>query len=185
MRFRKLRIAFSATCLIACVLLIALWVRSYRTADRLHGRVWGRQSFLLASKEGRVAAVVFQWHGAANWWRWEMFSYPVDDELSIPVGPVEQYEKSLGFGWLSRPMYMVMRSEQTLPNGSRVDVLGAATATLNGAGPIVPYWLLVLLASACAVIPWIRKRFSLRTLLIATTVAAVLLGIILWMSRTG
>ena len=29
MRFRKLRIAFSATCLIACVLLIVLWVRSY------------------------------------------------------------------------------------------------------------------------------------------------------------
>ena len=29
MKFRKLRIAFSATCLIACVLLIVLWVRSY------------------------------------------------------------------------------------------------------------------------------------------------------------
>src|SRR6478672_10879160 len=34
MRFRKLRIAFSATCLIACVLLIALWVRSYWWFDR-------------------------------------------------------------------------------------------------------------------------------------------------------
>src|SRR4051812_31782842 len=29
MRFRKLRIAFSITCAIACVLLIGLWVRSY------------------------------------------------------------------------------------------------------------------------------------------------------------
>ena len=29
MKFRKLRIAFSATCLIACVLLIVLWVRSF------------------------------------------------------------------------------------------------------------------------------------------------------------
>src|SRR4051794_14830990 len=35
MRFRKLRIAFSATCLIACVLLIALWVRSYWMDDGL------------------------------------------------------------------------------------------------------------------------------------------------------
>ena len=35
MRFRKLRIAFSATCLIACVLLIALWVRSYWRIDWL------------------------------------------------------------------------------------------------------------------------------------------------------
>src|SRR5687768_1683987 len=30
MRFRKLQIAFSATCLIACVLLIALWARSHQ-----------------------------------------------------------------------------------------------------------------------------------------------------------
>ena len=33
---RYLRIAFSATCVIACVLLIALWVRSYWFADNLH-----------------------------------------------------------------------------------------------------------------------------------------------------
>jgi hypothetical protein len=35
MRFRKLRIAFSVTCLIACVLLIALWVRSYWKVDAI------------------------------------------------------------------------------------------------------------------------------------------------------
>src|SRR4051794_10959899 len=33
MRFRKLRIAWSVMCLIACVLLIVLWVRSYWWAD--------------------------------------------------------------------------------------------------------------------------------------------------------
>ena len=33
MRFRKLRIAFSVTCLIACVLLIVFWVRSYSGAE--------------------------------------------------------------------------------------------------------------------------------------------------------
>src|SRR6476660_5145825 len=33
MRFRKLRIAFSATCIIACALLIVLWVRSYWRQD--------------------------------------------------------------------------------------------------------------------------------------------------------
>jgi hypothetical protein len=35
MKFRKLRIAFSVTCLIACVLLIVLWVRSYWWSDDL------------------------------------------------------------------------------------------------------------------------------------------------------
>ena len=33
MRFRKLRIAWSVLCGIACVLLIVLWVRSYATGD--------------------------------------------------------------------------------------------------------------------------------------------------------
>jgi hypothetical protein len=33
MRFRKLRIALSVACGIACVLLIVLWVRSYSKVD--------------------------------------------------------------------------------------------------------------------------------------------------------
>ena len=36
MRFRKLRIAISTTCLIACVLLVALWVRYFKV-DYVHG----------------------------------------------------------------------------------------------------------------------------------------------------
>ena len=43
MRFRKLRIAFSATCVIACVLLIVLWVRSYR--EDISGLVSSRSIF--------------------------------------------------------------------------------------------------------------------------------------------
>jgi hypothetical protein len=35
MRFRKLRIGFSATCLIGYAVVIALWVRSYSTDDFL------------------------------------------------------------------------------------------------------------------------------------------------------
>src|SRR5438309_1180734 len=44
MRFRYLRIAFSATCLIACVLLIVLWVRSHWWEDAVNfpttGTTW-------------------------------------------------------------------------------------------------------------------------------------------------
>ena len=50
----------------------------------------------------------------------------------------------------------------------------------------VPYWFLVLLSVAdLPSHPWLRWRFSLRTLLIATTLVAVVLGIIVWMSRAG
>jgi hypothetical protein len=45
---------------------------------------------------------------------------------------------------------------------------------------IAPHWLLAVLFAALAVIPWISRswRFSLRTLLIATTLVAVGLGVI-------
>ena len=104
----------------------------------------------------------------------------VDDELSFPVGPVEQYQKILGFGWLDQPMYMVMRSTQTLPDGSSISMWGAATATLAGSGPIVPYWLLILLAWCSGTLPWLSIRFGLRSLLVVLTLVAVVLGLIVW-----
>jgi hypothetical protein len=43
----------------------------------------------------------------------------------------------------------------------------------------IPYWLLLSLTTAMAVLPWApwAKRFSLRTLLIVTALIAVILGI--------
>ena len=41
----------------------------------------------------------------------------------------------------------------------------------------VPYWALVLVCVATVSLPWIAHRFSLRTLLIATTLVAVALGL--------
>jgi hypothetical protein len=49
-------------------------------------------------------------------------------------------------------------------------------------GVKVPYWFLAPLIAAAAYVPWI-KRFSLRTMLIATTVAAIALGAIVAFSR--
>src|SRR5262245_26937370 len=46
-----------------------------------------------------------------------------------------------------------------------------------------PYWFLVLLSSTFAAAPWFRWHFSLRTLLIATTLFALVLGLVVWASR--
>ena len=48
----------------------------------------------------------------------------------------------------------------------------------------VPTWSIIVLAVSAGV-PVGPIRFSLRTLLIATTLIAVVLGIIVWMSRAG
>ena len=51
---------------------------------------------------------------------------------------------------------------------------------------MVPHWFLILLSALLAYVPWLRfwsTRFSLRTLLIVTTLIAVGLGLIAWAAR--
>jgi hypothetical protein len=169
----------SVLCVATGAALVALWVRSYDHADRVHGRLWERNSFLIASKQGRVTAVVFRWHGAPNWWQWGAHSFAVDDEMSFPVGGVRQYESGLGFGTISDPTYMVTRSTFETPEGATILISGAAVATLRGSGIIVPYWSLVLAAGFLAIVaalerPW---RYTTRSLLIAFTLVAMVLGL--------
>jgi hypothetical protein len=49
----------------------------------------------------------------------------------------------------------------------------------------LPLWIPVALAAALAYVPWLPwpTRFSLRTMLIATTVFALLLGLVVWWVR--
>ena len=48
-----------------------------------------------------------------------------------------------------------------------------------------PYWFPIAITAALAAVPWLPRsaRFSLRSLLIATTLVAVALGLIVWASR--
>src|SRR5258705_1935739 len=78
MRFRKLRIAFSATCAIACVLFIALWVRSYAHG----GQLPAPQGIVLLSKSGVGAVLKLPVHtddtGVTVW----------NLQLSHPIAPI-------------------------------------------------------------------------------------------------
>ena len=49
----------------------------------------------------------------------------------------------------------------------------------------VPHWFLTLLTALTATVLWLPRRFSLRTLLIATTLIAVVLGLIVWAVGSG
>jgi hypothetical protein len=46
-----------------------------------------------------------------------------------------------------------------------------------------PYWLITPMIAVAACLPWIRKSFSVRALLIAVTVIAVLLGLVVWVIK--
>jgi hypothetical protein len=146
MRFRKLRIAWSVVCAIACVLLIALWVRSYTWRDGVWGRFSDLQGFVLSSYEGRIQLALERGLGIFPW-------------RIVYAEPVERNGPPNYFPAIECPL----------------STFGQYWA--------MPYWLLLALLSPLAAAPWLRLRFSLRTLLIATTLVAVVLGAIVYSSR--
>src|SRR5438105_3321157 len=103
---RYLRISFSATCLIACVLLIALWVRSYWWVDELHVRLWGNQTLLFGSKKAFVAGIMFE---CGSWpfdWQSEIqFAKADDEEQSFHLNESQTVIKSLRIRWYDHPEY--------------------------------------------------------------------------------
>jgi len=50
-------------------------------------------------------------------------------------------------------------------------------------GIVLPYWLCILVLALITVASWFPRRFSLRALLIGTTLVAVVLGLIAWLIR--
>jgi hypothetical protein len=141
---KYLRIAVTTLSLTACVLLIALWVRSYWRLDILEKRT-GFVAVQISSVKGRIAAA----HLGPR-------TYVIGKSyLSVAAGDAAEWRKGgvLGFAYYDDSFVTAF---------------------------IAPHWLLALLSAALAIIPWISRswRFSLRSLLIATTLIAVGLGVL-------
>ena len=65
---RLLRIGWSAGCVIACLLLIVLWVRSYWWVDMVNGGLTDTRSFQAISCQGKLAVIVAPYVG---FWHYE------------------------------------------------------------------------------------------------------------------
>jgi hypothetical protein len=82
-----------------------------------------------------------------------------------------------GFGWCYHEYH------RNTPNGERGwDPRGMTgrSWTHPASGIMLPHWAVVVFFGSLAILPWmphVRWRFSLRTLLIATTLVAVVLGL--------
>jgi hypothetical protein len=151
MNYRKLRIAWSVGWGVLCLLLIALWVRSYWRFDRC----------LLARSSNRVVSI------SSNL---GVISLVDGDRSRVISG---------AFGWSQRPASPEWREAQNF--------VGFAYGRGSAGSMIVcfPIWLLIIAVLPIAVTPWLRwlHQFSLRALLIATTVVAVGLGLLVMMLR--
>ena len=152
-RFRKLQIAWSATCGILFLLLVAQWVRSYSQWDQIYNPVSSETLILVESASGRV---IFDWTIASPGatWRWHL-TRPLSGEYwrgaLQELQTKNRYNGFAGFGFYGNPWHTIFRA---------------------------PYWFSVVLVAAFATMPWIRwsKHFSLRTLLIVMTLVALGLG---------
>jgi hypothetical protein len=150
MRFRKLRIAFSATCLIACVLLIVLWVQSYWLGDCYSVQI-KKTWFSCSDLRGCIVLTCFD--------------------------ATKRSDIHAGYSWGRAP-------RQRLDNNFPVHFYGFYfKKSTSGLGLVVPVWFLMVVSIGCAVAPWLSWRFSLRTLLIATMLLAIVLGLSVVLSR--
>ena len=155
--FRKLRIAWSVSWSVLTVLLLMLWLRSYTYHDILAGkRLLDVYNLTLESCNGHLEIMIRSLR-------------------SLNLGP----DTSTG------PPFYLRSQSADLPGAPS---LGRwCFALLRGKGWLlvigIPQWATFLLASSLTIFPWLASfrwspRFSVRALLIATTLIAVMLGLL-------
>ena len=154
MRFCKLRTAWSVTWGTLCVLMAVLWVRSYFAQDTVFISYQSRQ------------ITIDTFHGVC---------YVISDK-QIQGSPFHLYHSVEN----DKPL-----KGKFFPTHAGVHLPGVVYNSDVTLSFLMPYWFCitgVVVAATVAWIPW-SKRFSLRTLLIATTLVAVALGFVVWVSR--
>ena len=154
MTYRNLRIAWSVAWGIVAVLLICLWVRSYWKFDMV--TLPYTCPTMLTSSRGAIGASL-QAAVRNPTWSWTVVSVAKMNADLLARG----------------------RTPPTRPKMSpfRFDVMRTYL--------VMSYVYPVLFFCAFASVPWMShlRRFSVRTLLIATTFIAVGLGLIVWATR--
>jgi hypothetical protein len=151
---RALRIAWSVVCGIAAVLLLCLWVRSYWTADTVYVPLPNSWNVMFRSIPGACMGGIFKGPDGGLLWETE-----TSDDFRQEI-PRDAPDFS---GIWGRFLYV----------HSIVPFV------------IIPDWFLVGVALALSTAPWFRwsTHFSLRTLLIAITLVAMVLGVVAWLSH--
>jgi hypothetical protein len=160
MRLGLLNVA-SIACLVLCVALIAMSIRSYFALDGYLFATGHPFSLSISSVRGKIS--LQQMHIRPEAYREHSFYYtkPMSNETDDLYGYVKLHGGAarLGFSWFS------------LANGIYLSV---------------PYWFPVFVCGCFMVLlrmrwPW---RFNIRHLIVATTFLAVVMGMIAWLDRT-
>ena len=158
------------------LLLIVLWVRSYSRSEYVSAWVTGRGLVTIGSLNHRVAISFYDaakmrewgWGRSLDSGKWSVHSDELDFETKVD-------DRSHGFRDSPVDLLFVLN-------------LPAFSFEEYGSGfyAVAPHWLPVLIAAMFAMLPWLpwwSLRFSLRTLLVASTLVAVVLGLVVYVIR--
>jgi len=164
---RLLNIA-SIICLVLCVAMMGMWVRSYRDREDMvewRGRLPGSLGFLFRSEWGKLLSGGFvlgpsDAKGLPNDWPYVVMVSPNHQDRVIQIPP-----------WSHRALLYPWGFNDTWTSSSWVLML--------------PYWFLVAASGLLAMAFRLRwpPQFTLRGLFIVTTFLAVVLGMIAWLDR--
>jgi hypothetical protein len=152
-RFRKLRMAWSVFWGVACVLAVVLWVRSYWTTTYIVCQISNSSYIQMSLMPGT-------------------FGVMASTESSVPAWTVIDVSSEK---WVE---YYDAQWKAGNP------VMGKHWSRFWGGfyfaiGKNFPFWFLLAVLGTMGIVPWLQwsNRFSLRTLVIATTLVSVVLGL--------
>lgn len=119
------------------------------------------------------------------WSKWRL--YELNFGLCGYTAGIAAADGVFGIGYYPGDSPLVLHkahlSDQVKERMAEVAPLGfALSLSPKKVGVNLPIWLLVLLSGSIVVVVYVRQ-FSLRTLLIATTLVAIVLGLAVWASR--
>jgi hypothetical protein len=158
---RLLRIAWSVGWGILCLLLAVLWVRSYWWSDIVSYRP---DKVTLHRAYSHDGLVIFRDNSTGLL----LMHDPPDIGWTLRTSWSPKHSRQEA----SAPLLKRIFRRVTWSDWSRVFDLHT------------PYWLMVMFATALGSAPWLfGRRFSLRTLLIATTLVAVVLALVVYAGR--
>jgi hypothetical protein len=154
-RFRRTRIAVLVFFGVLTVALCVLWVRSYWWCDVCFG-----------PKVKISDSIMFEYDASSEYGGISLrrLNIYADDDLEKP--------------------YFASYELAKFTDGPNEESNWDCSADSDGNLWLsAPHWFWALTTATVGILPWARVRFSLRTMLIATTLVAVALGLGVWMAR--
>jgi len=176
---RYCRVILTATGVLIVAAFLLCWVTSYLTFVRVSLPL-KPDALVCISYQGQLTAVVVRTSIPEVWWE------RGDVHVAGNTYPDQLWPRKnvLGFGWITDTMYLNVPNSP-VPRDQQRTGLSGRSWTCPATGLMLPDSFVALMLASLPVLPWVKPRFSLFTLLAMITLIATLLGIFKMASRAS